>query len=281
MWILSKRAKQLTDSQQQSDVLTRTKEQQNLAQKLLKTQEEEKRKLARDLHDSTGQTLVALKIGIALLEQHCKHDETAMGYVSNVVKLANQAVTEIRTMSYLLHPPLMDELGFACAAEWFIEGFAKRSGVKVCTDIATPQERMPMEVEIALFRVLQESLTNANRHSGASEIHVHFRQMPERIVLEIRDDGSGFCADRLELMNWNGPGAGVGLAGMRERMDELNGSLEIKSNSAGTTIRATVPLLAVSTPDELGRTLNDPIYPTSMVTPIRGKAPSNSRPNSE
>ena len=250
MWILSKHSKQLAlaNSQLESEILRRMTELQSLTQRLLKIQDEEKRKLARDLHDSTGQTLVALKISVSFLEEHCRGDETAMGYVSDVAKLADEAVAEIRTMSYLLHPPLMDELGFACAAEWYAEGFAKRSGVSVSIDIVPPRERMPMNVEIALFRVLQESLTNANRHSGASEISVQFRQLPEKIILEIRDHGCGIPADRFQLLTASSADSGVGLAGMRERLLELNGLLEIESSPSGTNVRATVPLIEVSLP---------------------------------
>jgi signal transduction histidine kinase len=155
-------------------------------------------------------------------------------------------------MSYLLHPPLLDEIGFACAAEWYVEGFAKRSGIEVSIDIAAPRERMPMSIEIALFRVLQESLTNVHRHSEASEVSVRFRQMPENIILEIRDRGRGIATERLERLQMNGAETGVGLAGMRERMHELNGKLEIESNARGTIVRAIVPLFEIDLPGEHG-----------------------------
>src|SRR3984893_12097917 len=119
----------------------RTAELQKLTQRLLKVQDDERRKLARDLHDSTGQTLAALKISVALLQENCKETPAALANVSDVVQLADQAIEEIRTMSYLLHPPLLDEVGFACAAEWYIEGFAKRSGINVRADIGNSRER--------------------------------------------------------------------------------------------------------------------------------------------
>src|ERR1700694_2204811 len=161
MWTISKHSRQLALSHAQLEtvILERTAELQSLSQRLLKVQDEERRRLARDLHDSTGQTLVALKIGVSFLQEHCKEDAAAMTFVSDVAGMVDHAIEEIRTMSYLLHPPLLDEVGFACAAEWYIEGFAKRSGVKVSMDIAPTPERMPMSIEIALFRVLQESLT--------------------------------------------------------------------------------------------------------------------------
>jgi signal transduction histidine kinase len=144
-------------------------------------------------------------------------------------------------MSYLLHPPLLDEAGFACAAEWYIEGFAKRSGVKVSMDIATDQERLPMSVEIVLFRILQESLTNVHRHSGATQVSVCFLPKLEEIVLEIRDNGRGIPAERLNRLREASAETGVGLAGMHERMHELNGQLEIESDGHGTTLRAILP----------------------------------------
>jgi signal transduction histidine kinase len=113
-------------------------------------------------------------------------------YVLEVAELADQAIAEIRTMSYLLHPPLLDEVGFACAAEWYVEGFAKRSGVTL--DIATDRERLPMSIEVALFRVLQESLTNIHRHSGASGVSVCFRHQLSKVILEMRDNGTGISA---------------------------------------------------------------------------------------
>src|SRR5450759_3780627 len=177
MWVPSKHSRQmaLEHSKLQAVILQRTAELQNLSLRLLKVQDEERRKLSRDLHDSTGQTLAALKISVSFLQQNCKEDPAKMALASDVARLADQAIEEIRTMSYLLHPPLLDEVGFGCAAEWYIEGFAKRSGVKVNLDIAIEQERLPMSVEIVLFRILQEGLTNVHRHSGATQVSVCFR----------------------------------------------------------------------------------------------------------
>jgi anti-sigma regulatory factor (Ser/Thr protein kinase) len=254
MWPLSDHSRQmaLEHSQLQSVILQRTAELQSLSQRLLKVQDEERRKLSRDLHDSTGQTLAALKISISFLGERCKQDPSTMLLASEVAALADQAIEEIRTMSYLLHPPLLDEVGFACAAEWYVEGFAKRTGVSVKLDIATAQERLPIGIEIALFRVLQESLTNVHRHSGASEVSVCFYHQLEKIVLEIRDDGSGIPAERLARLRETAAETGVGLAGMRERMNELNGKLEVESDGHGTTMRAIVPRSATTSSGRLG-----------------------------
>jgi two-component system, NarL family, sensor kinase len=246
MWTLSKHSRQmdLEHSQLESVILQRTSELQILTQRLLKVQDEERRKLSRDLHDSTGQTLAVLKLSVSALQEHCKQNPSAMVLAAEVVSLADQAIEEIRTVSYLLHPPLLDEVGFACAAEWYVEGFAKRTGVSVKGDIATADKRLPLEIEIALFRVLQESLTNVHRHSQASEVSVCFRHQLERIVLEVKDDGCGISAERLDRLREASAETGVGLAGMRERMNELKGKLEIESDGHGTTMRATVPLPA-------------------------------------
>jgi len=246
MWNSKFKEMALSHAQLESVILERTAELQILSQRLLKVQDDERRKLARDLHDSTGQTLAALKISVSFLQEKCQEDSNIMAIVSDVAQLADRAIEEIRTMSYLLHPPLLDEIGFACAAEWFIEGFAKRSGIDVTADLASDDKRLPMNIEIALFRVLQESLTNVHRHSGASEASVSFRRQPNAAILEVRDFGSGIPAERLVRLRETSAETGVGLAGMRERLNELNGHLEIDSDDQGTVLRAIVPLFAVS-----------------------------------
>lgn len=254
MWVRSKQSKQLALEHQELEslVVARTAELQKLSQRLLKVQDEERRRFARDLHDSTGQTLAALKMAILFLQQSCKQDAPKLALISDVEALADQALEEIRTMSYLLHPPLLDEVGFACAAEWYIEGFSKRSGINVKTEIANSQERLPRSMEIALFRVLQESLTNVHRHSGASDAIVHFQHQAEAVILEIKDFGKGIPEERLRLLSGVSAETGVGLAGMRERLNELNGNLEIESDSRGTSMRATVPFYAMTGPAQLG-----------------------------
>jgi signal transduction histidine kinase len=244
MWILSKQSRQLalSHAQLESVILERTVELQTLSQRLLKVQDEERRRLARDLHDSTGQTLAALKISVSFLQQNCNQDPSTLGFVSEVMTLADQAIDEIRTMTYLLHPPLLDEVGFPCAAEWYVEGFAKRSGIHITLDVATDRERLPITMEIALFRVLQESLTNVHRHSGASRASISFQRHSETAILEIRDFGRGIPAERLVRLREASAETGVGLAGMRERLNELNGKLELESDGHGTIIRALIPL---------------------------------------
>jgi signal transduction histidine kinase len=247
MWH-SKSYKQLavSHSQLESLILERTVELQILSERLLKVQDEERRKLARDLHDSTGQTLAALKMTVSFLQNNCKDDAKMTDLTAELAVLADQASDEVRTMSYLLHPPLLDEIGFTCAAEWYIEGFAKRCGISVSADFAKLAERLPMNIELVFFRVLQESLTNTHRHSGASEASVSFQRHPETAILEIRDFGCGIPADRLARLREASAESGVGLAGMRERLREFNGKLEMESDAHGTTMRAIIPLLAAT-----------------------------------
>lgn len=208
-------------------------------------QDEERRRVARDLHDSTGQTLAALKMGIAVLEERLKQNQCTSDVLSEIAALADQAIQEIRTTSYLLHPPLLDEAGFNSAAQWYVDGFGKRSGIKVRLDLATKRERLPITIETALFRVLQESLTNVHRHSGALEVSIRFQYQAETVLLEIRDCGRGIPMERLTRLREANSETGVGLAGMRERLTELNGKLEIESDRHGTSLRAIVPLPVV------------------------------------
>ena len=215
---------------------------QNLSQRLLKVQDEERRRVARDLHDSTGQTLTALKMSVAVLEEKLKQNQCTSDVLSEIAALADQALQEIRTTSYLLHPPLLDEAGFNSAAQWYVDGFGKRSGIKVRLDLATKRERLPITIETALFRVLQESLTNVHRHSGALEVSIRFQYEAENVVLEIRDCGRGIPTELLRRLREASSETGVGLAGMRERLNELNGKLEIESDAHGTSMRAIVPL---------------------------------------
>ncbi len=271
MWHLKTyRELAVSHSQLESLILERTGELQILSERLLKVQDEERRKLARDLHDTTGQTLAALKMIVGFLEKNCKHNPEMAGIVAELLVLTDQASDEVRTMSYLLHPPLLDEVGFGCAAEWFIEGFAKRSGINVSADFATLTERLPMKMELALFRVLQECLTNAHRHSGALKASVSFKRHPKAAILEVRDFGCGIPADRLAQLRESAQ-AGVGLAGMRERLREFNGKLEMESDAHGTTMRALVPLLAAQSAEGRG---GSQITATQIIPTVSEERPS-------
>ena len=246
MWILSRHQNKLTFRQSPSQlellVLERTESLQNLSQRLLRVQDEERRRVARDLHDSSGQTLTGLKLSIGLLQKKLANDERMSEELTGIALLADEALQEIRTTSYLLHPPMLDEAGFTSAAQWYVEGFARRSGMKVRIDFAPEAERLPNPIETALFRVLQESLTNVHRHSGASEVEVRFLREAHAVILEVRDYGRGIPQELLSRLGQSVRDSGVGLSGMCERLNELKGDLEITSADPGTRLRAIVPL---------------------------------------
>jgi signal transduction histidine kinase len=161
--------------------------------------------------------------------------------LSESLNLLDQAVTETRTISHLLHPPLLDENGFASAARWYVEGFAKRSGIQTSLDLPEPLERLPASLELVLFRVLQEGLTNVHRHSKSLKAEVSLRVFPDRVVLRVRDYGKGMPAEILSRFQFNRAHGGVGLAGMRERIHELGGQLEMESDGHGTEVVAILP----------------------------------------
>ncbi len=211
-----------------------------LSLSVLRIQDEERRRVARDLHDTVGQTLTALKITLSTLENAVARYPQILVFFSELNGLADQALREIRTTSYLLHPPLLDEAGFAAAAAWYVDGFNKRSPIQVRLEL--PEGiRLPGSVEIVLFRVLQESLTNITKHAGSATVDVLLQLDQNVISLSVRDYGKGISAERLAKMNGSGSDVGVGIAGMRERLKELGGRLEIESNSRGTLLKASIP----------------------------------------
>ena len=212
--------------------------QRNLSARLLTIQDEERRKFARELHDSVGQHLAAIKMGVSMLERKLSSDPI----VRDCIKLADDAIAETRTISHLLHPPLLDEAGLNSAVRWFVEGFAKRSGIEVSVHIQEGIPRFQDSTELVLFRALQESLTNVHRHSGAKRADVSLTTSGNSVVLTVRDHGEGVPAPVLQSLKHDGTGLGVGLAGMTERIREIGGQLNIKSTNDGTELIATVPV---------------------------------------
>jgi signal transduction histidine kinase len=209
----------------------------NLSARLLELQDQERRKFSRELHDSLGQYLAGVKMNLSML----RNSVPANTLISESIKLLDQAITETRTISHLLHPPLLDETGFESAAKWYVEGFAKRSGIQTGLDIPENLGRLPSSLELALFRVLQESLTNVHRHSKSPRASVSLELSDNQIALRVKDYGKGIPADVLSLFQRNRLHAGVGLAGMRERIHELGGRLEMNSDGRGTEIIAIMP----------------------------------------
>lgn len=229
--------------QLQSLVEERTAALRQLSAKVLSLQDLERRRLARELHDSLGQYLVGLKLNIDVLRQAPENAD--MWEHSD--QLLDRCITEVRTLSYLLHPPMMDEAGLVSAAQWYVEGFGQRSGLKVSLDSPEDLGRLPDTVEVSLFRVLQEGLTNVHRHSRASKAEVQLIREPEHLVLQVRDNGRGIPPEMLSRFHETGLGMGVGLTGMRERVRELGGNLELNSSTSGTILRVRVPIVQART----------------------------------
>ncbi len=209
-----------------------------LSAKLLTLQDEERRKFARELHDSVGQHLAATKMAMSALLTKLPGDHV----LEDCIKLLDDSISETRTISHLLHPPLLDEAGLNSASRWFVEGFGKRSGIDVNLDIRDGAGRFPEATELVLFRVLQESLTNVHRHSGAKRADVSLQTTGNHVTLRVRDYGSGMPPSVLQSLRENGSGGGVGLAGMTERIREIGGTLKVNSSAIGTEIVARVPI---------------------------------------
>ena len=202
----------ITDRQRAEDSLRQ------LSAQLLRAQDDERRRIAQDLHDSTAQNLTALAVNLARLDLEAGSlDPQSREVVSESIQLANRCMQEIRDFSYLLHPPTLDEYGLASALQWYAEGFARRAGVQVDLDLPEDLRRLPREAETALFRVVQECLTNVQRHSGSSVARIRIVLEPEALVLEVADEGRGFPTSAQESRRTRS-GVGLGLVGMKERI---------------------------------------------------------------
>lgn len=227
-----------TKAELELQVQQRTSALRQLSSRLLSLQDSERRRLARELHDSLGQYLVGLKLNVDLLRQSPGREELW----SEAEVLMQQCISEVRTLSYLLHPPTMDAAGFASAARWYVEGFGQRSGLQVTLDAPGDLGRLPDAVELALFRVLQETLTNVHRHSGAMTANIMIQGDAEQVVLEVKDNGRGISPELLARFLATGEGMGVGLAGIGERVRELGGKLRLESDGNGTLVQVTIPV---------------------------------------
>jgi PAS domain S-box-containing protein len=212
-----------------------------LTGRLLLMQDEERRHMARDLHDHAGQTLVALEMNfVALIEAVKNREPKAMNLLLQSQQLSQGLSKEIRTLSYLLHPPLLDEAGLASALPWYVEGFSKRSGIEVDLELPKESTRLPETVELVIFRIVQESLTNVHRHSGSQTAKIRLAHSGKSVIVEIIDKGKGISRSRLREMT--AAQVGVGVRGMEERVRQFGGTLQIDSSSAGTKVAVTIPL---------------------------------------
>jgi PAS domain S-box-containing protein len=225
-----------------------------LSQQLLRIQDQERRHIARELHDSAGQTLVV--IGMSLDETVHEADRvapTVAKRLEDIQALVQQLHREIRTTSYLLHPPLLDESGLSFALNWYVEGLMARSGIAITLEIAKNVGRLPSDMELAIFRLVQESLTNIHRHSGSRTATIRVARDRERIRVEVRDQGKGIPSDRLAEIR--SQGSGVGIRGIRERLKEFSGEMSIESSNCGTSVIVTIPV-----PKEAHSTENEQLH---------------------
>lgn len=210
--------------------------------RLMKMQDEERRRIARELHDSAGQTLTVLGLSLAQLVQKAEAIAPELAKQGKEIEgVVQQLHREIRTTSYLLHPPLLDECGLSSALNWYAQGVAERSGVAINLRVSDDLGRLPPEMELAIFRMVQECLTNIHRHAESKTASIRVPRENESISIVVRDEGKGISAERLAEIQ-SSRGSGVGLGGIRERLSQFNGAMKIESNGSGTTVRAMIPI---------------------------------------
>lgn len=219
----------------------RTAAARQLSARLLQMQDEERRRIARELHDSAGQMVAALTMNIDQMKAADRATSEQARLLADSDAVLRNLNKELRTMSHLLHPPLLDEMGLSSALKWYVDGFGKRSGILTTLELASDFGRVNSDLEIAVFRLVQECLTNVHRHSGSSKAVVRLRRSRLAVLLEVEDEGHGIAPEKKSVLLGSGP-VGVGLRGMRERVLQLGGTLHIDSEGGGTTIRAMFPI---------------------------------------
>jgi signal transduction histidine kinase len=209
-----------------------------MAQELVRSREEEQRRLARELHDCTAQGLASVALNLAVVQASKKTlDRRAKRALADAIAATDQCLAEIRTIAHLRHPPLLDEFGLRSALVKYVEGFVRRSGIQVDLDIPGDLGELPQEVEITLFRIVQEALTNVRRHAQSSQASIQIRREGNEISMDVRDAGRGMTeSDQSPL------GIGVGIPSMRQRVQHIGGRMEIHSHKDGTTVRVMIPL---------------------------------------
>jgi PAS domain S-box-containing protein len=236
-----------------------------LSARLLQLQDEERRRIARELHDSAGQTLAALDMQLSIIQMKTRNmDGDLMAAVADSVSLVHEASRGIRTMSYLLHPPLLDEAGLASPLQWFVEGFAERSGIQVELKISQRFGRLPHEMELTFFRLVQEGLTNVHRHSGSPTAQVELNRSETEVTLMICDQGKGFSEPSQNQSSQESYKIGVGIRGMRERVHQLGGTMEFLNGRPGTILKVTLPLSRIRG-DERPRDLETATLKTTQM----------------
>lgn len=228
---------EIADRKQKEELLRQ------LSGHLMQAQDQERRRIARELHDNSGQTLAAIAVNLSRIENLLPDTAPKVkNLVADTAAMAEQTSREIRTISYLLHPPLLEEAGLTAAIGWLANGFTQRSGIKTEVDMPPELERLPSDIEVTLFRIVQETLTNVARHSGSKTAFIKLTRQPGEIILSVRDEGKGIPPEKLEKVHGNVSALGVGVAGVWERVRQFGGALDINSNSRGTTVMVVVPL---------------------------------------
>ena len=224
-----------------AELVSRSEQVRELSWQLLRTQDEERRHIARELHDSAGQTLAVLGMNLGSLaaQAHEQQPEFKQS-IEEAHDLIQQLTKEIRTMSYLLHPPLLDENGLPAALSWYISGLVDRSSLNISFSISNEFGRLPADMELAIFRLIQECLTNIHRHSGSKTAVIQVLREADRVLVEVRDQGKGIPTEKLAEIQTKG--SGVGIRGMRERLRKFGGEMIIDSNNIGTTVLVTIPM---------------------------------------
>ena len=221
-----------------------------LSRRLLQMQDEERRRIARELHEGSGQVLAALSMNLSLLHSKGPRDPEIRQIVDDSIRMVGDILKDLRTLSYLLHPPLLEETGLESALLWLVEGFGQRSGIQVKLEIPRPLARLPREVEIAAFRIVQECLTNVHRHSGSTKASIYVDRDEKELRVQVHDAGKGIALDpKLP----GGHRAGVGIQGMRERVSQLGGRLEMHSEfGKGTVVTAVLPVPGLPSSESSG-----------------------------
>ncbi len=224
-----------------------------LSGRLLTIRDEERRRWARELHDSVGQLLVGITMNLSILQRQIDGaGPIDAKFLSESMHLTNEALQEIRTLSYLLHPPMLDEVGLASALRWFASGFSKRSQIEIALEIAESLGRFPRDLEIAAFRIVQETLTNVHRHSGSSTAKINIWRSTNQLRLKVEDQGKGMILPAFGKDDRESAILGVGISGIRERVRQLGGQMQIRSGEWGTAVEVVFPL-EESELNELGR----------------------------
>ncbi|MCU1241548.1 MAG: domain S-box [Candidatus Acidoferrum typicum] len=241
---LEQRVSERTSQLQQTNVELRTQTDvvRQLSSRLLQMQDEERRRIARELHDSVGQIVAALGMNLSAVQRESDHlSPDAAADVAESANLVSELSRQIRTISHLLHPPLLDEVGLVSALQHYVEGFAERSKIQVSLDLPTDLGRLPPEMETAIFRIVQECLTNVHRHSGSTSAAVRIAKTANQLRLEVQDAGKGIPSEKQSEIACHGK-TGVGMSGMRERLRQFGGQLEVTSVPGQTVVAATLPV---------------------------------------